>query len=316
MNLSVVIPTFNRAHLLQDTLLALFDQRVPPSVDWEILVVDNNSTDQTRDVVHSLSASAPVTLHYLFESRQGVNHARNAGVKKARGSAIAFTDDDVLPTADWVAQSATALARWGADGVGGQILPKWAFSPPAWLQASRQLRIWLALMEFDEARPLEYPPPRAPQVWSANMVIARGLFDKIGPFDTTRGVRGGKLYRGSETEFINRALQRGHRIVYDPALRVFHRIGPDRMRRRYFRRFAFESAEGEAILGASRIGSQLLGAPRWQYRLAAQALARWLLAPLGPRGFERQLDFLAELGRLYGYWKSTRRQGGSIREMP
>src|SRR6266496_2856006 len=121
MNVSVVIPTYNRAHSLRHTLEALREQRVPPEITWEVIVVDNNSSDDTRAVVESLRPTFPAPLLYVFEPHQGTSRARNAGIDQAKGTAISFTDDDTLPASDWVTRADRALDRQGADVIGGRI---------------------------------------------------------------------------------------------------------------------------------------------------------------------------------------------------
>ena len=102
MDLSVVIGTYNRADLLGRSLAALQAQRTAPGLSWELVVVDNNSSDHTRSVIDTAGATFPAPLRYVFEPRQGVGLARNTGVLRAQGEIIAFTDDDCRPEATWV----------------------------------------------------------------------------------------------------------------------------------------------------------------------------------------------------------------------
>ena len=95
MELSVVIPTYKRAALLEGALGTLAMQEGRGSLKWEVVVVDNNSQDDTADVVESVSKSTTIPIVYVFEPRQGLSHARNRGIKETRGSIIAFIDDDV-----------------------------------------------------------------------------------------------------------------------------------------------------------------------------------------------------------------------------
>jgi len=112
---TVLVATYNRGHLLPGTLAALESQLVPDDLTWEILVVDNNSRDRTREAVASFAGAANVPVRYVLESQQGLSHARNRGVREAHGAVIAFTDDDVLPAPDWLASIAKAFAKWEAD---------------------------------------------------------------------------------------------------------------------------------------------------------------------------------------------------------
>ena len=308
MQVSVVVATRDRARLLGATLEALAAQRVPAGFDWEIVVVDNASRDGTADLVRWFAKGAPVPVRAALETRPGVSHARNRGIAEARGAILAFTDDDVLPATDWVAQIAAAMERWEAQGVGGRILPRWEAPPPPWLVSSKRLREALALMESEESRLLSLPRT-LPTVWGPNMALRREVFDKAGNFDPARGLVGRKLFRGEEVDLIDRALALGFRIAYDPALLVFHRIGPDRMRRTYFRRLFFDKAQGAAraaALASGRVG--LLGAPRGVYRAAVTGLPRWAARRLlgEPLAFEAQLSWLESLGALSGYRAARR----------
>jgi glycosyltransferase involved in cell wall biosynthesis len=303
--LSVVIGTFNRAHTLADTLKVLGSQQCPPALGWEIVVVDNNSNDTTSQVVNTFAKTAPVPVRYVFEPRQGLSHARNRGIQEARASTIAFTDDDVIPAPDWVARVHAALAKWHADGVGGRVLPQWESPPPQWILDNPRLLSRLALMDFEGARLLTLPTHGEPRVWGANMAFRRHVFDKVGMFDPRRGMTGKKFFRGEEVDLINRALASGLRIAYDSALTVFHRIGPERMRKAYFRKLFFDLAEGEVVSVPAAGGRRPLGAPLWSYRMAFTSFWKTLALSVvrHPDAFDRQLDFLYFVGRVWGHWK-------------
>ena len=189
MHLSVVLATWNRARLLAGALEALAAQEVPAGLAWEVVVVDNNSSDSTAGVVDGF-ANAAVRVRRVFEPEQGLSHARNRGVREARGAIVAFCDDDVLPAADWVAGIPAAMDRWSADGVGGRILPRWEAPPPSWLTENRRLLRQLALMDWEGSGLLALPLAPNPQVWGANMAFRREVFDRVGLFDPRRGLSG------------------------------------------------------------------------------------------------------------------------------
>jgi glycosyltransferase involved in cell wall biosynthesis len=309
-HVSVVIGTYNRAHLLKGTLEALALQVVPHSLKWELVLVDNNSGDTTAQVVAAFSKTTATPVRYVFEPEPGVSHARNRGIKEARGSIIAFTDDDVLPAPDWIAQLVAAIDRWNAHGVGGRILPQWETSPPSWLTDSRYLRNRLAIMEFESSRLLALPVTSQPQVWGANMAFRRELLERVGGFDPHLGGRGKKLFRGEETDMIGRALGLGLRIAYDAGLTVFHRIGSDRMRKAYFCRLEFDSAQGEIRARPPATRRSFLGAPLWSYRRAFTDFWKWmgLMLLRRPGVFDQQLASFRSAGELSGYWKMGLRQ--------
>lgn len=310
IEISAVIATYQRASLLAGALEALTAQKVPGSLEWEMVVVDNNSRDETADVVGAFSKTTAVPLGYVFEPRQGLSHARNRGIKEARGSIIAFIDDDVLPPPDWIAQVGAAIRRWNAHGIGGRILPRWEAPPPHWLTSNQHLMDRLAIMDFGESRVLSYPMEGRPQVWGANMAFRREVFERVGGFDHGRGIVGTKLFRGEEVELVNRALEHGLRIVYDPAVMVLHRIGRARLQKDYFRKLEFDAAQGEIDAKSMDVGRAILGAPLWLYPVVFMAFWKWMALLLfrRPRVFDQQLDWLRWMGRLSGYWKSRGRR--------
>lgn len=305
VRLTVVVPTFNRAHLLPELLDALNSQVVPPDLTWELIVVDNNSFDDTRSVIEAAQASFRVPITYLFERSQGLSIARNTGIKHSKGEIIAFIDDDAIPAGNWVAMVVRAMHDCQADVIGGRILLRWIVPAPRWLLDEPGLHTYLALMDHAITVRLTTATGR-PAIWGANMAFTSDCLAQIGGFDPGLGPVGAKLYRGGEeVDLIRRALDKGKTVVYDPRLVVWHRIDRDRMRRSYFRRFYFEMAEGEAIRQASRSHRNLFGAPLHSYRRAVTSLARWLSAVscLSRDVFQMELAFLAALGRLLGHWK-------------
>ena len=132
-DISVVLPTFNRSALLRHALKNLLEQDAR-GYRVEIIVVDNNSTDDTRDVVQSLAGSDGTRVVYLKEERQGNSYAKNTGIHRANAPIIAFTDDDVRVAHDWIRTIVeTFAANPGISFIGGKVLPAWEGAEPSWL---------------------------------------------------------------------------------------------------------------------------------------------------------------------------------------
>ena len=214
MDVSVVVCTYNRAGSLRLTLEALEAQAIPSGIEWELLVVDNNSTDDTRSVVEAFATASRVLVRYVFVAEQGLSHARNVGLGHAKGHIVAFTDDDVRPATHWVASVTEAMRESSVAIVGGRILPAWDRRPPPWLEHDRALRYDLALMEHGAPAEI-WDPSGLPAVWGANMAFRREVFERAGLFDPRHGVSGTKLYRGEEVDLVRRALAMGYRVAYD-----------------------------------------------------------------------------------------------------
>ena len=137
MKFSVVIATYNRADELGKTIQSLSQLRVDEP--WEVLIVDNNSSDNTKDVVLKAAETFPVPLHHLFECEQGRSAALNTGIRAAQGEIIATTDDDVRVEPDWLTNAERALQNLNCDYLGGRALPIWSGARPKWIPEGRSI---------------------------------------------------------------------------------------------------------------------------------------------------------------------------------
>jgi glycosyltransferase involved in cell wall biosynthesis len=295
--LSVVICTWNRAAMLVGALKALLRQDDPPP--HEILVVDNGSPDDTAARVRALAARHP-HLRYLMEPRHGLAHARNAGLRAARGELVAFTDDDVRVAPDWMARAADACARWpDAACVGGPVVPHWERSVPAWLTTSQ----WapLGLQDYG-ADPFRVDTSRPICLIGANLTIRASVFERVGEFDPMVqrvGDRGGST---EDHELHLRLWSAGLHGMYDPAVRATAIVIPQRLRKAHHRAWHFGHGRHIArmripTMEQTRTG-RVLGVPAHLFRQAAADACDWLrLASKGDtaRAFEREarLCFIA-----------------------
>jgi glucosyl-dolichyl phosphate glucuronosyltransferase len=243
MKFSVIIATYNRAADLRETLTSLAN--LSPRGSWEVIVVDNNSTDDTRQVVEACATRFPVELRYLFEPRQGRSPALNTGIRNARGSIIATTDDDVRVPSDWLDRAAEALERSGGDYVGGRVLPIWGGARPDWLSngPGKQWAV-IALLDYGPER-LEFGT-RVPL--GVNMAFTRAAFDRVGLFDPDTGRRAGTLLGQEVREWCIRARKANVRGFYAPEMAVRHLIPQSRLTKAYFRRWFYWRGISRAIL--------------------------------------------------------------------
>ena len=282
---TVLIATYNRAALLGETLDSLRALRVRPGRRWEVLVVDNNSTDDTRAVVESRAAGFPVPLRYLFEARQGRSSALNAGIAASEGQVIAMTDDDVIVEERWLDAACDALLEEGSGiaYAGGPVDPIWEVEPPAWLDLTRG-DLWgtIAIQDHGD-RPFVYEEARRVPL-GANMAARRSFFAAIGKFRADLGRSSGRLVLGQEVpELLMRARGAGLRGMYLPDMRVRHHIPAKRLTRAYFRRWWFGKGVSRAgmdeVQPVTELGVDLratphfLNVPRYMYGSALRDLA-------------------------------------------
>lgn len=302
MDASIIVCTYNRAASLQDTLAALAALHAPADLDWEVLVVDNNSRDATRSVVETLQRDWP-RLRYVFEPAQGLSHARNRGLAESRGAIILFTDDDVLPEPDWLATTLAGLEKYGADACGGYIAPIWETPPPAWLTER-----FYGFLAVRSDRSDDYPitmPGQAP--FGANMAFRRQVFERVGPFDTTRGRKGKVLASGEDGEMFERILDAGFKVVFLGTSRVHHKVESFRLTKTYFRRWRFQTsrniAQSRGLAGERR----LLNIPLFVFPQFLRAVARMVWGHLTqPRdeAFNREIVVFHFLGLMQGLFRT------------
>jgi glycosyltransferase involved in cell wall biosynthesis len=288
MDATVLIATYNRARFLERTLDSLRALAVAPGRHWEIIVVDNNSSDDTRAVVTRHARDFPVALRYLFESRQGRSSALNAGLAASSAPVIAMTDDDVRVEPQWLEAACAALSSGDAAYAGGPVRPMWESPPPRWLDLTRG-DLWgtIAIQDHGDA-PFVYEERRKVPL-GANMAARRELFDRAGLFRADLGRSSGRLLLGQEVpELLMRARAAGLRGLYVPAMQVHHHIPSARLTRRYFRRWWFGKGVSRAALERmqpiTELGIDLrrtphiFGVPRYMYGTAARDLAGLLVA--------------------------------------
>lgn len=306
--ISVIVCTYNRCESLRVTLEAIQQQCLGEGVQLETVVVDNNSRDRTKSVVEALAARSAMPIRYVFEPKQGLSRARNCGIAEARGEILAFTDDDVIPEPRWIAALVEASARYGADCVGGKVLPAWLAAPPEWLVSERlrkHLRGLLVWLDHGP-EPIVAQKPDPVFLFGANMAFRKAVFEEVGPFRTELGRSGSKLLSGDESELLIRLFDAGKRIVYTPHAVVAHKIEPERMRLGYARRWQFYAGRSRVVMARD----DLRRLPNWLIRECLQQAAGALGAYTLRRreeGIERELVFWSQLGQIVEQMSQRRR---------
>jgi glycosyltransferase involved in cell wall biosynthesis len=300
---TIAVPTHNRARLLGLTLASISALQIPEGVDFECLIVDNASTDDTRDAVEVFARTAPMAVRYVIEPELGSSQARNRAIAEARGDFILFIDDDAIAEPDWAVQLLREMDRRALDVVCGIVLPQWQAPPPHWLGRS----LYVRLAVHDEAALAEAPPAARDSIhnyFSANVGFRRRTFELFGNFREDLGVVGSNPISGEDTELFERIMLHGGAIGFAPAARVHHMIGPERLTRRYLRRKAYAFGFGSAIAGG-RTHNHLDKLFRNALRMAAAAAAGDL---------ETAVYHELECANFIGYWRgrlATRRRSRS-----
>lgn len=292
---SVLICTYNRAHSLRGALGALQHQDLDPGLSLELIVVDNNSTDHTRAVVHDIAQTARWPVRYLIESQQGKSYALNRGVREATGTLIAICDDDQVPDRGWLRALWHGYQAFDADAVGGPIRPRWAVPPPAWLLDPR-LQAHIGLLDRGE-RPLVAVTGDTNFLHGGNSAFRKAVLDDVGPFRTDLGPAGKRMGLGEDTELIARIGRAGKKILYVPDAVMFHHVPAERMRVDYLRRWRFRGGRATIRMAPE----QWRRVPWWLIRecLGNALTAAWHYLRWRPiEGLKAESQFWGQLGML------------------
>jgi glucosyl-dolichyl phosphate glucuronosyltransferase len=316
---SVIIPTYNRSSLLSETLDRMAELR-PSIASWNVVVVDNNSSDDTRAIVEQRIPTFPVPLRYVFERAQGRSFALNAGIAVTSSPVLVFTDDDVIVGDEWL-DAATAPLLNGSDiqYTGGPVRPIWGAPRPTWL-ASDRADIWgaIAILNYGSESFVFEERRRVPL--GANMAVRRTLFDRIGLFDGSLGRTGEQLLGQEVAELLSRSRAAGARGLYVPAMTVDHHVPARRLTKSYFRRWWFGKGVSRAQLDRLRPRTELdvnlaearhlAGLPLFMWRSAAEDVLGWIVAL-----FDEEKRFRHETMLCYfaGYFSARRRETRALR---
>jgi glycosyltransferase involved in cell wall biosynthesis len=306
---SVVLSTRNRAHVLNPALENLLTQT--SDVTYEVIVVDNDSTDRTRSIISAHMPNSADRLRYVFEPRRGLSHARNAGIASAQADLVAFTDDDVRVSGNWVAIiSKTFAAHPDIHCLGGRTLPVWPSAPPPWLTKEHWVGP-LALQDYGDAEcVIDARRPRC--LAGANFAFRKQIFDQVGLFSSD-------FPRAQDTEFLLRMYRAGYKSLYVPDMIVHAAVDPNRLTKAYHRRWHSAIGRFNARMRFEELADPVLGlraevpdlmriagVPLFAVRQLGRELWQWLVNTA--RGREAEAFVHENRSRaLVSYMRETRR---------
>jgi glycosyltransferase involved in cell wall biosynthesis len=305
ITVSVIICSHNRADLLCGAIRSLMNQTVSDEA-FEIIVVDNASTDGTKEMVRRESRQL-MNLIYVHEPRLGVSKARNRGWSMARGSYVAWLDDDAKACPGWVE---AVIRRFDSDKegligeLGGKISPIWGAPPPDWISDS--MRRSLTILSWSET-----PRFLEKNEWlaAANIAYRKSTIQACGGFNESLGRIGNTLLSGAENDLGNRIRASGMKSYYDPGMAVEHYIHPERLRQDWFYERSFGQGLSEVIgLRTSEDFSEddrlTLLAERYGNTMDPQALIMDLLATAEETDtVQKKINRFKQLGEIVGFLK-------------
>lgn len=240
--ITVCICTYNRSSFLARTLESFM--KAPMGYNWELLIVDNNSKDDTRDVVQAFGTDLPV--RYVMEAAQGLSYARNQAIQECLGELLIFTDDDVQVSSSWLNEFITAAKLFPeADYFGGRVLPYWPAGRPSWLKDEGVSLLGGLFVCYDLGTEVRMYRTQDPTPYGASFAIRRRLFDCLDPFRIDLGVTGNIPGRGEESEYLSRARECGFSGAYVGTAVCYHWVDPIRLRLSYMYRFGIQKGIAE-----------------------------------------------------------------------
>ena len=305
-SISVIICTYNRCESLANTLEALAQMSVPSDLTWELLLIDNNSSDRTSETVRSFtSRETALPLKYFFEPVPGLSYARNRGIQESRAAIIAFIDDDVVVSREWLTEVRNAFQQYDPICVGGRVLLHENNPLPSWWDK----RYDVSVGKFDRGTSvIVYSEGDGRLIGiGANMMFKRIAFEKYGLFRTDMGKKPDQINTGEETDMVQRLRKRKELIIYYPNALLYHCPSAERFSRRYLRQHFYGLGWWSFLMELK--GPQpprILGIPRWRYRRALVHI--WRMVLLGFRGrhsdsFLQQLWFVS----FFGYFRAAQK---------
>lgn len=290
MDASVVIATHNRAGLLARTLDSLAAATAALGPACEVIVVDNNSSDDTATVVDARVRSFPCPLRRVLEHKQGKSYALNTGLLLSTGRIVVFTDDDVWIPAEWLTRAVDPLrARSDIDYTGGPVRGLWEVEPPAWIAGNPGLlKAPIALVDYGDEPFIFEERRRIPM--GVNMAVRRSLIDRVGGFHLGLERSGNSLMGQGQAEFFCRTRAAGARGLYVPGMWLKHHVPAARLTRTYYRRWWYwkgvARAQMQDLHPLTELGLDLrtvpsiAGVPRFMWGSALRDARAWAIAAL------------------------------------
>jgi glycosyltransferase involved in cell wall biosynthesis len=302
--ITVAIQTYNRSAILAETLKSLCDLCCPEATEYEILVVDNSSTDGTPQVIQEYRHVLAPRLRSVFEPRQGLSHARNRALQEAKGDIVSFIDDDVIVHPDWLKAVAAAFEEHAAAVVGGRSYLIFQSERPAWLPEPYEF--YLSRLDYGDR--VIVGTDR--DLYGLNFSVRRDMALQVGGFNPDLGRCGlVSFHSGEESDLLRRIRACGGAVVYEPRAIVGHIVLPERLTRKWFLRRAFAAGFDTEILHLSeghvpQPSSAFMHLLRCCGSVVRSVVRGEILAPVL---FGKTLAVTGALGSLYGSLHSLRR---------
>ena len=262
IDFSIIICTYNQAVSLNKALLSINNSKHVTSNNVELLVVINNSKDNTVEICKEFSVISKFPFRYVVEKQQGLSFARNRGIKESKGRILIFTDDDVLVPEQWLSNIIGTFYNEEPDCVFGKILPEWNGKKPDWF--SSQMSPAYALLDYGDQKLLIDSYEK--EFYGANFSIKKEILNKLGGFNTELGRMGNKLFIGEETQIFKYLVNSNSKIVYNPDIFLYHVIHEERKTKEFIKRYYKDISVSIAHMAVNNSKRKILGIPPYKIK--------------------------------------------------
>lgn len=302
--IDIILATYNRCNQLRIALESLLRAHIPADLDVTIVVVDNNSSDDTLAVVQAYESKFQNRLRYMFEGCPGKSYALNAGIAGTNGDLIGMIDDDEQVDERWFEVVLEWFSQNDVDFIGGPYKPNWEITPPEWLPYNYPGVIGI----IDDVHEVgTFGQDYHGMLMGGNAVIRRSILEKVGPYSMRLGRTDKKLLSCEDEDMYERLLAAGARGKYVPELIIYHYIPASRLMKSYYRKWFFWRGVSKFEMNQQRREAvpHLLGVPRYLYGRVFRDSGRALMKALAGKSrsserFSAELRWWDLAGWLYG----------------
>ncbi len=275
VDVTLLVCTFNRSTDLRELLQTAVSQKTNGTFTYEILVVDNNSTDDTRATVESFITDGHRNLRYILEPRQGKSFALNTGLKAAAGKIFTITDDDFILPPDWVSKIVEAFAQYpGASFVSGKVHPAWQGPVPSWLTRDHWAAV--ALADYGDE---PFFTDENHQICLLACSFRKDDVRAVGGYRGDLGVSRNRIGGVEDLEILQRLWHSGRKGIYQPHIGFQHKVQAARLSKAYHRRWHMGHGRFYANLrdeNFERSSVRFFDVPGHVYRQLASSILKWI----------------------------------------
>jgi glycosyltransferase involved in cell wall biosynthesis len=314
VNLDLIIPTYNRAYLLEECLKSVFQANRPEGLNVTVFVVDNNSEDSTQETVRPFLERDDLSCRYIFVGRRGKSAALNEAIAQTDGELVGFIDDDEQLDRAWFEVAYREFSTTQTlEYIGGPYCPNWEVSPPDWLPPTHPGVIGIVLRPERVAFSAEFNG----MLMGGNAVIRRATLQRVLPYPEELGPIGSRIRYGEDEVIYHRLLKIGARGMVVPDLIIYHWIPFERLTKRYYRKWVVGRGIGVGyqLRETGFLARGLLGIPRYKFGAAFRGLRSVLIAQPRSEHFTAELAILDCFATLYGRLFYGRINAGCLKSL-